>query len=99
MGSGCSQSALGGSGPLCLSTGSYLGQSSGEVAGLPMQENHSDCSRVAQHALVLGPSGHVGPLCACQSVDSTIESDFSQESVKPEALCLGPRASAIKERG
>ena len=24
--------------------------SGGEVAGLPMQENHSDCSKVAQHA-------------------------------------------------
>ena len=26
-----------------------------------MQENHSDCSGVAQHALVLGSSGHVQP--------------------------------------
>ena len=26
-----------------------------------MQENHSDCSRVAQHALVLEPSDHVQP--------------------------------------
>ena len=33
----------------------------GEVARLPMQENHSDCSGVAQHALVLGSSGHVQP--------------------------------------
>ena len=32
-----------------------------EVAGLPMQENHSDCSRVAEHALVLGSCGHVQP--------------------------------------
>ena len=27
-----------------------------------MQENHSDCSGVAQHALVLGSSGHVQTL-------------------------------------
>ena len=33
----------------------------GDVAGLPMQEDHSDCSGVAQHALVLGSSGHVQP--------------------------------------
>ena len=33
--------------------------SDGEAAGLPMQENHYDYSRVAQHALVLGPSGHI----------------------------------------
>ena len=32
-------------------TSSHIGQS-GEVTGLPMQENYSDCSRVAQHALV-----------------------------------------------
>ena len=31
-----------------------------EVAGLPKQD-HSDCIRVAQHALVLGSSGHVQP--------------------------------------
>ena len=39
----CTQSAMGGSGSICLPTGSHLGQSSGEVAGLPVQENHSDC--------------------------------------------------------
>ena len=35
--------------------------SGGEVTRLPMQENHSDCSGVAQHALVLGSSGHAQP--------------------------------------
>ena len=39
----------------------HLGQSGLKVIGLPMQENHSDCSRVAQHALVLGSSGNVKP--------------------------------------
>ena len=29
------------------------------VVGLPVQENHTDCSRVAQHALVLVSSDHV----------------------------------------
>ena len=50
-----------GSGSICFPTISHIGQSGGEVAGLPMQENHSDCSRVAQHALVLGSSGHAQP--------------------------------------
>ena len=59
--SGCPQSAMVGSGRLWLPTSSHLGQSGRKVAGLPMQENHSDCSGVAQHALVLGPSGHVQP--------------------------------------
>ena len=42
--SGCTQSAMGGSGRVRLLTSSHLGQNGGEVAGLPMQENHSDCS-------------------------------------------------------
>ena len=56
--SGCTQYAMGGPGRIRLPTSSHLGQS-GEVTGLPLQENHSDCSGVAQHALVLGPSDHV----------------------------------------
>ena len=59
MGSGCIQPLLGGPGPICLSTSSHLGQSGGEVTGLPLQQNNSDCPRVAQHALVLGSSGNV----------------------------------------
>ena len=53
LGSGCTQPTMRGSGHICLSTSSHLGQNGGEVAGLHMQENHSDCSGVAQHALVL----------------------------------------------
>ena len=61
LGSGCTQSALGGSGPLCVPTNSHLEQSGSEVAGLPVQKNCFDCSSVTQHALILGSSGHVGP--------------------------------------
>ena len=50
------QSVLGRS-PICLPTSSH--QQSGEVTGLPMQQNHTDSTGVAQHALVLGSSGHV----------------------------------------
>ena len=50
-----------GSGSIHLPTINHIGQSGGGVAGLPMRENHSDCSGVAQHALVLGSSGHVQP--------------------------------------
>ena len=72
LGSGCIQSVLGGSGPLCLATRRHLGQSGGEVAGLPMQQDHSDCSRVAQRALVLGPGGHVqlDPIVPAQPAQS-----------------------------
>ena len=61
LGSGCTQPALGGSGPLCSPTSSHSGQSGGEIKGLPVQENHSDCSRVAQNVLALGSNGHVKP--------------------------------------
>ena len=46
----CTQSPMGGSGRICLSTSSHLGQSGGKVTGLPLHENHSDCSGVAKHA-------------------------------------------------
>ena len=80
--SGRPQSAMGGSGRLCLPTSSHLGQSGGEVAGLPMQENHSNCSGVAQHALVLGSGGHVQPdptesAQSAQPVDTALQSDPS----------------------
>ena len=61
LSSGCTESAMGGSRCICLPTSHHLGQSGGEVAGLPMEKDHSDHSRVDQHALVLGSSGHVQP--------------------------------------
>ena len=100
LGSGCTQSIMGRSGPICLPTSSHLGQS-GEVAGLPMQHDHTYCTRVSQHALVLGPSGHVqsDPTVSAKSGDSTIQPDPTQESVKPEPACLAPRATEIKKQG
>ena len=68
---------MGGPGPIYFPTSSHLGQSGGEVAGLSMQENLSDCSGVAQHALILGPSGHVQPNLTepAQPAHTTIQSD------------------------
>ena len=59
-----------------------------------------DCTGVAQHALVLGSSGHVqsDPTVSAQSAqsgDSAIQPDPAQEPVKPEPTCLAPRATAI----
>ena len=89
--------------PICLPTSSHLGQSGGEVAELDMQQNHIDCTGVAQHALVLGSSGHVqsDPTVSAQSVqsgNSAVQPDPAQEPVKPEPTCLAPRATAIKEQ-
>ena len=100
----CTQSATGGSGRICLYTSSPLGQSDGEVAGLPMQENHFDCSGVAQHALVLGPGDNVKsnptePSQSAQPVNTALQSDPSQKSDKSKSPRMAPRASAIKEQG
>ena len=101
--SGCTQSAMGGSGHICLPTSSHIRQSGGEVEGLPMQENHSDCSGLAQHDLVLGSNGHVQPnptepALSAQPVNTVLQSDPSQKSDKPKSPCMAPRASAIKEQ-
>ena len=74
LGSGCTQPLLGGPGPIRLPTSSHLGQSGGEAPGLPLQQNNSDCSRVAQHALVLGPGSNVKP-------DPTVSAQYTQPSV------------------
>ena len=81
--SGCTQSAMGGSGRVRLPTNSHIGQSGGKVAGLPMQESHSDCPGVAQHALVLGSSDHVQsdstqPASIAQPVNTAFPSDPSE---------------------
>ena len=104
LGSGCTQPVLGKSGPICLPTSSHLGQSGGEVTGLPLQQDHSDYPRVAQHALVLGSSGNVQSDLSvstqpAQSGIPAIQPDPAQEPVKPEPSCLAPRATAIKEQG
>ena len=72
LGSGRTQPVLGRSGSICLPTSSHLGQSGGEATGIPLQQNHTDCTRVAQYALVLGPSSHVqsDPTLSVQFVQS-----------------------------
>ena len=89
---------------ICLSTSSHLAQSGGEVAGIPMQKNHFDCSGVAQHALVLGPGDNVKsnptePSQLAQPVNTALQSDPSQKSDKSKSPRMAPRASAIKEQG
>ena len=92
---------MGESGRIHLPTSGHLGQSGRKVTGLPLQENHSDCSGVAQHALVLGSSDHVqsDPTEPAQPVDTAFQSEPSQKSDKPKSPCVAPRATAIKEQG
>ena len=92
------------SGRLCLPTDSHSGQSGGEVAKFPMQKDHFDCSGVAKYALVLGSSNHVQsnpsePTLSPKPPVTTLQSDPSQKSDKPESPCMSPRANAIKRQG
>ena len=75
-----------GSGAYTFPPSAILGKV-GKVVGLPMQENHSDCSSVAHHAMVLRSSGHVqpnptDPAQSAQPVDTVIQLDPSQKSDK-----------------
>ena len=102
--SGRTHPAMGGSGCIRLPTDRHIGQSGGEVTRLPVQETHSDCSGMAQHALVLGLSDHVQPgpsqpAQPAQPADTALQSDPSQKSDKPKSPCLAPRATTIKEQG
>ena len=67
----CAQFAMVGSGSIHLPTVSHIGQS-GDVAGLPIQENHSHCSK----------PNPTEPAQSAQPVDTTIQSDPSQKSDK-----------------
>ena len=102
--SGCTQLVIGKSGRVCLPTDSHIGQSCGEVARLPIPKVDHHCPGVAQHDMVLGPSGNVQPdsiavASAAKPPDSTLQSDPSQKSDKPKSPCMAPRATAIKEQG
>ena len=84
--------------PYALPPAAILGK-----VGLPMQQDHSDCTRMAKHAMVLGSSGNVqsDTLVSAQPAQSgvsTIQRDPAQELFKPESTCLAPRATAIKEQ-
>ena len=102
--SGCTQFVMGRSGRIYLPTDSHIGQSGGEVAGLPIPKVDHHCPGVAQHDMVLGPSGNVQPdpialASTAKPFDSTLQSDPPQESDKPKSPCMAPRATTIKEQG
>ena len=102
--SGCTQFIIGKSGRVRLPTDSDIGQSGGEVAGLPIPKVDHYCPGVAQHDMVLGPSRNVQPdpialASTAKPTDSTLQSDPSQESDKSKSPCMAPRATAIKEQG
>ena len=97
MGSRCTQPALEGSGPLCLSTSSHLGHM--------LQEYQ--CKRIILIALgwpnmpcfwdLVAMSSQV-PMCV-PIVLNLLTQPSNQIFHSDESSCLAPRASAIKEQG
>ena len=78
------------------------GSFQGDGSGLSL--NDTDCTGLAQQALVLGPGQSVGsgsiysPTAAISS-DTAFQRAPSLRSQEPESACLAPRASVIQGKG
>ena len=101
MGSGRSDSLVGGPGHVCLSSNVITGQSSQQAIRPLLQEGDSNSSRLAM------VFGHGGTICPDPSLptqssrpgDSAFQQGSPQGSVQPKSPRLAPRAEAIKEQG
>ena len=104
LGSGCSDSLLGGSGHVCISPSVPSGQSGQQAVGSSVQKGNPNSPRLAQHAIVLGPSGsvisdtHLSPKPP-RSGGTAIQRSSPQGSNQSQPSRLAPRAEAIKEQG
>ena len=104
MGCGCLKPILGGSGSVCLSSGSSVDKCPDQSCQSSLQEDDNSGPGLAQHALVLGPGGDVLPnsgfsFQSPRSPDSAVQRQPSQGSSKFELSCLAPRAQNIREQG
>ena len=102
--SGCSKRSLARSGCLCFSPGGSPRKGGLQVDGSRIPQSHSHCTRVAQHAMVLGSGQHVStdsPKSAesREPIDSTLQSVSSQGLSQSESACMAPRAFAIQQAG
>ena len=104
VGSGCLKSPLGGPGRLCVPPDGTSTSGGNKTFGPRIPSSHPDSTRLAQHALVLGPGQHVSsnspPAPSGVEFDnSTVQSVSSQGPSQSEPSCLAPRASAIQQAG
>ena len=95
---------MGGPGRVCLSSDCPSRTGGHQALGPRLSLTYSDCSRVAKHAVVLGPGQHVGsnsPLTSQggEFVNPAIQSVPTQGSLQPESACVAPRATAIQQAG
>ena len=104
MESRCSQPELGEYGCLRVPSCVSFGQGGVQDPRSGSSQVGSDCSRVAQHALVLGSSQHVCsdsslPSKRGEPADPTVQSVSPQRSPRAQPPCLAPRASSIQAQG
>ena len=104
LGGGHPELTLGTPERICIPSNFPASTSNLEAAGSGLQENDSDCPRLAKHALVLGPGGSVGS-DSLQSAPgkgsgvSTFQRAASQEPLKSQSSCLAPRSFTIRKHG
>ena len=102
--SGRSDAVLGKPGHVPLSPSVSDGEGGQQAVRPLVSQSNPDCSGMAKHALVLGPSGAVGHGSSLSSTpsrssDPTFQQGTSQGSDKLKSPCLAPRAQTIKEQG
>ena len=89
---------------LCFPSNLPAHQGDLQVDGSRLLQSDSNCSRVAQHALVLGPGQSIGSdsiqaSTAGESGDTALQRSPSQEPRQSESTCSALRASVIQEQG
>ena len=104
MESRCSHPELGEYGCLRVPSCVSFGQGGVQDPRSGSSQVGSDCSRVAQHALVLGSSQHVCsdsslPSKRGEPADPTVQSVSPQRSPRAQPPRLAPRASSIQAQG
>ena len=104
LGSGCTESFVGGSGRLCLSSSLPSQPRSLQGGGSRLPPDDLGGSGLAQHAVVLGPgesvsSGPVPTSIAGGSSVSAVQRPPAQEPKQPEPSCLAPRTCLIQQQG
>ena len=102
--SGRSDNILGRPGHVPFPSSVSNGEGGQQAVRSLVSQSNPDCSGMAQHALVLGPSGAVGDGSSLSSTpsrssDPTFQQGTSQGSGKPKSPCLAPRAQTIREQG
>ena len=104
LGSRRHEPVLGDSGRVRLSSSFPTQPSNLQGSRSVLSQNDSDSSRVAQHALVLGPgqsvsSDSVQAPPSMRSSDTAFQRSRSQQSQQFESTCLAPRAAVIQRQG